>query len=88
MAAFMQLLPSGFSGANQRGTDGAVFAVVEGEGGAEIGGVEFPFSAHDIFVVPPWTTYRFHATGETVLFSFSDRAAQETLGFWREEVRS
>jgi len=26
-----------------------------------------------------------HAQSEAVLFSFSDRAAQEKLGLWREE---
>ena len=37
------------------------------------------------FVVPPWTAHQFNATSRTVFFSFSDRAAQEALGFWREE---
>ena len=43
------------------------------------------FEPHDVFVVPPWTSYYIVAEGECVLFSYSDRAAQEALGFWREE---
>jgi gentisate 1,2-dioxygenase len=36
-------------------------------------------------VVPPWTSYYIVTESECVLFSYSDRAAQEALGFWREE---
>ena len=86
MAVFLQLLPEGFAGASCRSTDGAVFAVVEGDGRVEIAGGIFEFSPHDIFVVPSWTPYRLSATSESVLFSFSDRAAQESMGFWREEL--
>lgn len=88
MAVFMQLLPAGFSGARYRSTDGAIFTVVEGEMKAEVCGTEFEVSPHDIFVVPPWTPYRFHAAKQTTLFSFSDRAAQEALGFWREDAKA
>ena len=86
MAVFMQLLPSGFAGETYRSTDGAVFSVVEGAGAVEIAGEKFVFGPRDIFVVPSWTPYRLHADSEAVLFSFSDRAAQEALGFWREET--
>jgi gentisate 1,2-dioxygenase len=84
MAVFLQLLPKGFVGAPYRSTDGTVFAVVEGNGSAEVAGGVFEFSPHDIFVLPSWTPYRLSATSETVLFSFSDRVAQESMGFWRE----
>ena len=86
MAAFMRLLPKGFSGTSHRSTDGAVFNVVEGHGVVEIGTERYAFSAHDAFVVPPWSACRFQAESDCVLFSFSDRAAQEVLGFWREEL--
>jgi gentisate 1,2-dioxygenase len=86
MAVALQLLPAGFSGGSYRSTDGTVFTVVEGEGQVDLGGEKFAFAPHDIFVVPPWTLYRLSPTSETVLFSFSDRAAQEALGFWREEA--
>jgi gentisate 1,2-dioxygenase len=47
--------------------------------------VDIAFEPHDVFVVPPWTHYHLTAASECVLFSLSDRAAQETLGFWREQ---
>jgi gentisate 1,2-dioxygenase len=86
MAVFMQLLPAGFKGADYRSTDGTVFSVVEGSGTVEIGGESLGFGPRDIFVVPSWTPYRLDAKDDAVLFSFSDRAAQEALGFWREQT--
>ena len=85
IAVFIQWLPKGFSGQTYRSTDGNVFNVVEGSGRAYIGGEEFAFAPHDVFVIPPWTPYHFKTDDECVLFSYSDRAAQEALGFWREE---
>jgi gentisate 1,2-dioxygenase len=35
--------------------------------------------------VPPWKRYSHSVTsGDAVLFSISDRPAQEALGIWRE----
>ena len=39
----------------------------------------------DVFVVPSWTPIKLETTGETVLFSFSDRPGQEAMGLWREK---
>jgi gentisate 1,2-dioxygenase len=39
---------------------------------------------NDVFVVPPWMPYAHTAEKESVLFSISDRPAQEALGIWRE----
>jgi gentisate 1,2-dioxygenase len=50
-----------------------------------IGDSRWDFAPHDIFVVPSWEFYRLDAATDCVLFSYSDRAAQEALGFWREE---
>lgn len=86
MAAFMQLIPKGFDGRTLRGTDGAIYAVVEGCGTAHVGEAAFAFSPNDVFVAPPWLPLRFAATDDCVLFSFSDRAAQEALGFWCEQL--
>jgi gentisate 1,2-dioxygenase len=35
--------------------------------------------------VPGWLAYTLHAAEDLVLFSYSDRVAQEKLGFWREQ---
>ena len=85
MAVCMQWLPKGFAGHPYRSTDGAIFCVVEGRGSAGIGDTRFDFAAHDVFVAPSWEAYRLRAETDCVLFSYSDRAAQEALGFWREE---
>ena len=85
MAAFMQMLPGGTQTLPYRSTDGTVFSVVEGVGESNIGGKSFRWKARDVFVVPSWTEVTHRAEGDAVLFSFSDRAAQEKLGLWREQ---
>ena len=85
MAVCMQWLPRGFAGRPYRGTDGTVFCVVEGAGRVEVGERGFAFGARDVFVVPSWEFYRLEAGADVILFSYSDRAAQEALGFWRQE---
>ncbi len=84
MAAFMQLLPAGFEGKPSRSTENAVFNVAEGEGSVTIAGQRFEFGPRDIFVAPSWSDVAFKARRECVIFSYSDRAAQEAMGFFRE----
>jgi gentisate 1,2-dioxygenase len=86
MAVFMQWLPRGFAGGEYRSTDATIFCVVEGQGSVAIGETHFEFAPKDVFVVPSWEPYRFEARSDCVIFSYSDRAAQEALGFWREET--
>jgi len=85
MMVCMQLLPKGYTGRKYRGTDGTVFCVAEGSGCAVIGAQRFDFAPHDVFVVPSWEFCQLSANTDCMLFSYSDRAAQEALGFWREE---
>jgi len=84
IAAYLQLLPADFEGLSLRSTESQVFFVVEGEGRSQIGGETFDWSENDVFVVPNWTWFSHKATGDAVLFSYSDRAALEQLGLWRE----
>jgi gentisate 1,2-dioxygenase len=86
IGAFMQLLPKGFRGQPYRQTDGAIVAVAEGQGRSTIGGMTFAWGPRDIFVVPSWVPVSHEAEGEAVLFSMSDRPAQQALGLWREQV--
>jgi gentisate 1,2-dioxygenase len=86
MAVFMQWLPAGFSGRDCRSTDGAVYCVVEGRGAVELASTRLEFAPHDVFVIPSWEVHRIRAATDCFLFSYSDRAAQEALGFWRGEV--
>jgi gentisate 1,2-dioxygenase len=85
IGAFIQLLPKGFATQPCRSTDGTVYSVVEGQGRVTIGAESFEFEPRDVFVVPSWMPARIEGRGECVLFSFSDRPAQEALGLWREQ---
>ena len=82
----MQRLPAGFAGKTYRSTGSAVFAVHKGRGQVKIGDREFAIAAHDVVVAPPWEPYSFHADSELELFSYSDRAGLEALGYWREQM--
>jgi gentisate 1,2-dioxygenase len=85
VAAFLQSLPAGFAGMPYRSTECAVYNVAQGQGVVTIGGTAYEFAPHDVFVVPAWTPYGFSAQSDCLLFSYTDRAAQEMLGFWREQ---
>ena len=85
IATFIQILPRGFTGALHRSTDATVFCVAEGEGRTVAGEETFTWGPRDTFVVPSWCPRRHEVEEEAVLFSFSDRAVQESLGLWREE---
>ena len=85
MGSFIQLLPKGYRTSAYRSTDGMVVSVIEGRGKARIGSESFEFEPRDTFVVPSWSECRLEAADECVLFSFSDRPAQQALGLWREK---
>ena len=85
IGAFLQLLPQGFETVDYRATDGTVYVAVEGEGETVVGDTVIRWKPRDIFVVPTWHRHRHRPARESVLFSFSDRPVQETLGLWREE---
>tara|TARA_B100000929_G_C15268870_1_gene339413 strand:- start:127 stop:582 length:456 start_codon:yes stop_codon:yes gene_type:complete len=85
IAAFVQLLPKAFNTVPYRSTDGAVYTVVDGTGRAYVGDEEFQLTPNSIFVVPSWCSLRIEAVEDLVLFSFSDRSAQEKLCLWREQ---
>jgi gentisate 1,2-dioxygenase len=85
MATMIRLLPRGISTRPYRSSDSAVFVVVEGRGEFRVGEQRFELTPHDIVVVPGWMAYTFHAADDLVVFSYSDRTAQEKLGFWREQ---
>jgi gentisate 1,2-dioxygenase len=85
MATMVRLLPAGFATRPYRSSDGTVFAVLEGSGRASVGEQAFDLSPRDVFVVPGWLAYTLHARDDLVLFSYSDRVAQEKLGLFREQ---
>src|ERR1700704_169116 len=79
------LLPRVLGGEPYRSTDGTVFVCVEGKGSTKVGDETLDWGPNDVFVIPPWKRYAHTAATESVLFSISDRPAQEALGIWREE---
>ena len=81
----IRLLPKGFATQPYRSSDSMVFVAVEGRGELRVGEQRFALTPHDVAVVPGWMPYTLQATDDWVLFSYSDRVAQEKLGFWREQ---
>lgn len=84
MSANLALFPKGFKGEPYRSTDGTVFCCAEGQGNTVVDGKTIEWGVNDVFVVPPWKRYQHNAAEEAVLFSISDRPAQEALGLFRE----
>ena len=82
--AGLSLLPKGFKGEPYRSTDGTIFACAEGTGTTIVDGKPIEWGVNDVFVIPPWNRYTHQTSSEAVLFSISDRPAQESLGMWRE----
>ena len=85
MATMIRLLPAGFATRPYRSSDSAVLVAVEGHGEIQVGQQRFAIAPHDIVVVPGWMACTLHARDDLVLFSYSDRAAQEKLGFFHEQ---
>ncbi len=89
ISAFLQVLPKGFRAQMQRTTENIVFTPVEGTGRLITGEGDnqktITWKPRDIFCVPCWVPYRLESDGEASLFSYSDRVAQQKLGFWREQ---
>jgi len=85
IATMVRLLPAGFATQPYRSSDSMVFVAVEGRGELRVGGQRFALAPRDIVVVPGWMPHTLHAADDLVLFSYSDRVAQEKLGFWREQ---
>jgi gentisate 1,2-dioxygenase len=85
MGASLAMLPKSFRGEPYRATDGVVFACAEGEGSTNVDGEVLQWGPRDVFVVPPWKSYFHIAAKQSVLFSISDRPAQQALGIWRED---
>jgi gentisate 1,2-dioxygenase len=84
MGAYLAMLPKGFKGEPYRATDGTVLVCVEGHGTTDVDGTVLEWGKNDVFVVPSWKRYAHKASEQSVLFSISDRPAQEALGIWRE----
>ncbi len=83
MSAYCRHLPAGFETRLHKQTDGQIFVGVSGNGIIGVGDAEFEIAPRDVVVVPAWSSYRLVARSDMVLFSYSDRAAQDALQFWQ-----
>jgi gentisate 1,2-dioxygenase len=86
ISAFARLVPADFVTKPVRSTDGMIHVVVEGSGSMKIDGGDFRLSPGTIVVTPSWSERVIEATEDLVLFSYSDRAAQQKLSIWRERL--
>jgi gentisate 1,2-dioxygenase len=86
ISAWMTHIPKGFETKPIRSTDGMVMAVAEGRGAVTVADKTLSFGPRDIHAIPGWTWRSFKASEDCFLFCFSDRVAQEKLGFFREEM--
>ena len=84
LAAMIRLLPARFSGRTYRATDNAVFVGVEGRATLTIENAAFTLHPRDVVVVPGWMPHSLATEEDAVVFTFSDRVAQEKLGLFRE----
>jgi gentisate 1,2-dioxygenase len=85
IATFVQLIPKGFRSVLYRSTESSVQVVLEGRGRTKIEGEIFEWGPRDIVTVPNWCWTEMQADEDSIVFSYSDRAALEKLGLWREE---
>ena len=86
IASMIRTLPAGFATRPYRSTDSMVFACVQGRGTLAVDGRSIELEPHDVAVVPGWSSFTLAAgSSPWTLFSYSDRAAQEKLGFFREQ---
>ena len=84
MGAHLALLPAGFEGESYRATDGTIFVCVEGEGATTDRRRALRLERRRRVRGAAVDALRPRGAKESVLFSISDRPAQEALGIWRE----
>ena len=85
IATWLTHYPKGFETQAARSTDGRTMVVIEGEITLDIDGKSFTAGESDVVGVPSWMWTKVRASKDAVVFTFSDRAAQEKLGIYREE---
>lgn len=86
ISAHVRLIPQGYVTLPRRSTDGTTFVVVEGEGEVRVDGESLALKPRDIFVVPSWKALEISAQSELVLFGFSDKASQQKLNLYKEQL--
>ncbi|WP_309084677.1 gentisate 1,2-dioxygenase [Chelativorans sp.] len=85
MSAWVTLIPRDMETARIRSTDGIIMCIAEGSGTITVGDKVLDFSPRDVIAVPGWKWRSFKASEDCVVFCFSDRVAQEKLGYFCED---
>lgn len=88
ISAFATMIPAGAKTRPRRQSAGAVLVGVSGAGRLSVDGEPFEIGPRDVVAVPSWTALEIEAVGADplTLFSYSDRACHEKLGFWKESL--
>ena len=88
ISAFATMVPPGMKTKPRRHSAGEVYTGVSGEGTLWIDGSAFEMRKRDVAAVPSWAALEIENRGDEplILFSYSDRACQERLGFWKESL--
>ncbi|MEM7068890.1 MAG: cupin domain-containing protein [Pseudomonadota bacterium] len=86
ISAFVQMIPENTKTKLRRQSAGSVMVGVSGSGSLTIDGKKFLMDPRNIAAMPSWAGLEIENLGSEpfVLFSYSDRACHEKLGFWRE----
>lgn len=86
LSAFARLVPQRTRTRPWRQCASAVVVGVEGAGTIVVDGQAFPVGPRDVVAVPTWSEVTVESgAADLVTFVYSDRAAMEKLGLWREE---
>ncbi len=89
MSCRIQRLRPCFSGASRRQTASVICHVVCGSGTTVVGDKEMSWGEHDVFAIPGWYKYRHlndSATGDAVLFTYSNEPTLRALGLYRDQA--
>lgn len=88
ISAFVTMVPADTRTKTRRQSAGAVYAGVSGYGVLHIDGTAFEIGPRDVVAVPSWAAVEIETKGQEPLtvFSYSDRACHEKLGFWKESL--
>ncbi|WP_299614193.1 cupin domain-containing protein [uncultured Tateyamaria sp.] len=88
ISAFVTWVPPGMTTKPRRQSAGAVYAGVCGVGTLIVDDTPLTVGPRDVAAVPSWGALQIENSSDEplVLFSYSDRACHEKLGFWKESL--
>ena len=85
LSTFMQYLPKGFDTNTYQSTSAWVYCPVEGNGRTIIANEVIEWAPQDVFVIPSWYPHHHEAEDDAFLFSYSEKAVHDKLGWFKEK---